>query len=357
VLFALLYSVLRLLLHALIDRRRPEAELRLELLVLRHQLGVLQRQVKRPHWRPADRLLLAGLSQRLPRPTWPCFLVRPATLLGWHRDLVRRKWALVARRPRCGRPGLVAERRELILRLARENTRWGYRRIQGELLKLGVRCSHETIRGILRRHGLPPAPLRARTTWRQFLRQQAHQILATDFFTVDTVWFQRLYVLFFIELGSRRVHLAGCAANPSAAWVAQQARQLAWRISDGELRPRFLLRDRDAKFTRAFDEVFRTEGVEVIRLPVRSPVANSFAERWLGTARREVLDHVLIFGRRHLENVLSEFVEHYHKARPHQGLGQRTPSGDIRDQPLTAARIVRRDRLGGLIHEYERAAA
>ncbi len=131
---------------------------------------------------------------------------RPATLLGWHRDLVRRKWDLFARRPRCGRPGLLAERRELILRLAWENTRWGYRRIQGELLKLGVRCSHETIRGILRRHGLPPAPLRARTTWRRFLRQQAHQIL-TDFFTVDTVWFQRLYVLFFIELGSRRVHL------------------------------------------------------------------------------------------------------------------------------------------------------
>src|ERR1700730_3996135 len=180
--------------------------------------------------------------------------------------------------PRRGRPGLVAGRRDLILRLARENTRWGYRRIQGELLKLGVRCSHETIRGVLRGHGLPPTPLRAQSSLRQVLRQHAHQIMATDFFTVDTVGLQRLYVLFFIELGSRRVHLAGCTANPSATWVVQQARQLAWRIADGELSPRFLLRDRDTKFTRAFDEVFGSEGVEVIRLPVRSPVANSFAE-------------------------------------------------------------------------------
>jgi putative transposase len=212
-------------------------------------------------------------------------------------------------------------------------------------------------RGVLRRHGLPPAPLRAQTSWRQFLHQHADQILATDFITVDTVWLQRLYVLFFIELGSRRVHLAGCTANPSAAWVVQQARQLAWRVAEGELRPRFLLRDRDAKFTRAFDEVFGSEGVEVIQLPVRSPMANSFAERWVGTARRECLDQLLIVGHRHLEYVLGEFVEHYQQARPHQGLGQRTPSGEPALAPLPAGRIVRRDRLGGLIHEYERAAA
>ena len=154
-------------------------------------------------------------------------------------------------------------------------------------------------------------PLRTRTSWRQFLSQHAHQILATDFFTAYTVWLQRLYVKFLIELGSPRIHLAGCTANPSATWVAQQAGQLAWRIADGELRPRFRLRDRDANFTRAFDDVFRSEGVEVIRLPVRSPVANSFAERFVGTVRRECLDHLLIAGRRHLEYVLKEFVEHY----------------------------------------------
>jgi transposase len=163
---ALLYSVFRILLEALVDRHRSDASLRLELLVLRHQLRVLERQIKRPRWRPRDRLLLAGLSQRLPRTSWLSFLVSPETLLRWHRALVQRKWAIFARRPRRGRPGLVAERRELILRLARENTRWGYRRIQGELLKLGVRCSHETIRS---RDGLPPAPLRAQTSWRQFL--------------------------------------------------------------------------------------------------------------------------------------------------------------------------------------------
>ena len=169
-----------------------------------------------------------------------------------------------------------------------------------------------------------------RTSWRQFLRQHAHQILATDFFTVDTVWLQRLYVLFFIELGSRRVHLAGCTANPSATWVAQQARQLAWRIAEGELRPRFLLRDRDAKFTCAFDEVFRSQAVEIIRLPVRSPVANSFAERFVGTVRRECLDHLLIVGCPHLEYVLKEFVEHYQESQPHQGLDQRTPERPAR---------------------------
>ena len=170
---ALLYSIFRLVLEAFIDRRRSDANLRLELLVLRHQLRFLERQVKRPRWRSADRLTLAGLGRLLPRSTRFCFLVTPQTLLRWHRDLVRRRWALFARHPRLGRPGLAAERRELILRLARENTRSGYRRIQGELLKLGVRCSHETIRAVLRRHGVPPAPLRTRTSWRQFLRQHA----------------------------------------------------------------------------------------------------------------------------------------------------------------------------------------
>ena len=164
--------------------------------------------------------------------------------------------------------------------------------------------------------------------------------------------------MFFIEPGSRRVHLAGCTTNPSATWVVQQARQLPWRIGDGELTPRFLLRDRDAKFTWAFDEVFQSEGLQVIRLPVRSPVANSFAERWVGTAPRECLDHLLIVGRRHLESVLCEFVEHYQEAPPHQGLGQRTPSGEpVVARVTPAGWIVRRDRLGGLIHEYERAAA
>ena len=191
---------------------------------------------------------------------------------------------------------MARELHHLILKLARENEGWGYRRIVGELRKLGYRCSNLTVRKVLHRHGLEPAPRRSQRTWREFVRQHADQILATDFITVDTVWLTRLYVLFFVEVGSRRVHLAGSTYNPTAEWVVQQARNLAWKVQDGALRAKFLLRDRDSKFTAAFDEVFKSEGVEIIRLPYRRPVANAFAERWVGLARREVLDRVLIFG-------------------------------------------------------------
>jgi putative transposase len=242
------------------------------------------------------------------------------------------------------------------LKLAGENSRWGYRRIQGELRKLGHRCSHQTVRRVLRCHGLLPAPRRGRRSWREFVRQHADQMLATDFFTVDTVWLTRLYVLFFIEIGSRIVHLAGCTESPNEAWVVQQARNLVWKLQDGELSARFLLRDRDSKFSVAFDEVFKSEGVKVIRLPYRRPVANSFAERWVGSVRRECLDHLLIFGRRHLEKVLGEFIEHYHQARPHQGLDQRQPCPPTGKIIVMDGPVERRDRLGGVLHEYSRAA-
>jgi hypothetical protein len=205
---------------------------------------------------------------------------------------------------------------------------------------------------------LLPAPRRSQRSWREFVRQHAEQILAADFFVVETVWLQRLYVLFFLELGTRRVHLAGCTAHPNADWVSQQTRNLAWELQDSELQIRFLLRDRDAKFTRAFDEVLGGEGVRVIKLPYRAPRANSFAERWVGTARREALDHILIFGRRHLELVLREFIEHYEQARPHQGLEQRVPRPRRQlEEQRTAGPVIRLDRLGGLLHEYFRQAA
>jgi hypothetical protein len=270
----LIYSTVRSLLDLLVLYRKTEAALQIEVLALRHQLRVLERQVRRPHFQPDDRLLLSALSRLLPRPCWRSFLVSPETLLRWHRELVRRKWALYGRRPPRGRPGQSAERQELIVRLAVENPRWGYRRIQGELLKLDCRCSHGTVRNVLRRHGLLPAPRRGQRSWREFVRQHADQMLAVDFFTVETVWLQRLHVLFFLEVGSRCVHLAGCTASPTGAWVAQQARQLAWLLQDGKIRARYLLRDRDSKFTAGFDEVFRSEGVEVVRLPYRSPRAN-----------------------------------------------------------------------------------
>jgi putative transposase len=194
------------------------------------------------------------------------------------------------------------------------------------------------------------------------VRQHANAIMATDFFTVETVWLARLYVLFFMEIGSRRIHIGGVTARPGGEWVVQQTRNLAWKLQDGELRASFLLRDRDSKFTRAFDQVFTSEGVEVIRLPFRSPLANAYAERWIGTVRCELLDHFLIFGQRHLAIVLEEFLAHYHEARPHQGLDQHLPTPDrpLETPPLEAPpvdrAIVRHDRLRGLLHEYAWAA-
>ena len=201
----------------------------------------------------------------------PSLLPRPETLLRWHRDLVRRRWAAFPRRPPRPHPARDPERRECVLRLARENPRWGYRRIQGEALKLGFRISHMGLAKILRSQRIPPAPRRSQTTWRQFVRQHATQMLAIDFFTVETAWLQRLHVLFFIEIAGRKVHLGGITASPTGEWVAQQARNLAWKFQDGALRARYLLRGRDSKFSAVFDQVFRSEGVEVVRLPFRAP--------------------------------------------------------------------------------------
>ena len=325
--------------------------------MLRHQLTVLRRQIPRPRLEPADRALLAAVSRVLPRSRWSCFFVKPETLLRWHRRLVAGAWTYPHRRT--GRPPLDQEVQQLIVRLAKENPTWGYQRIKGELQHLGVRVSATAIRTTLRRHGLDPAPRRADGTWRAFLRQQAAGIVACDFFTVDTVWLRRLYVLFFIELDTRRVHLAGVTANPDGGWVTQQARNLLLVLGDQGRRVRFLLRDRDAKFSRGFDDVFRSEGGEVLVTPVRAPKANAYAERWVRTVRTECLDWLLIVGRSHLEQVLRVYVQHYNGHRPHRALGLAAP-----DPPagLTVVgedqqgRVHRRDLLGGLLHEYRRAA-
>lgn len=331
------------------------AALEVENAVLRHQLAVLGRTVKRPRLRRRDRVLLAAASTLLPRYRWSVLLVRPQTLLRWHRELVRKKWAY-RRRHRPGRPRIDPEVRELVLRLARENPRWGCVRIQGELRKLGIRAGATTIRTILRRCGLGPAPRRDGPSWSEFLRAQAQGMLACDFFTVETAWLRTLYVLFFIELGSRRVQLAGVSANPDSAWVTQRARNLA--IEDRLESVRFLLHDRDAKFSGPFDEVVRSEGVSVIKTPIRSPKANAVAERWVRTVRDECLDHVLVFGPRHLEQVLRGYVAHYNAERPHRSLDLAAPAGahQTRGSP-PRAEIGRRDVLGGLIHEYYAAAA
>jgi len=283
--------------------------------------------------------------------------VRPETLLRWHRRMVARRWTYPTRST--GRPPISEEVQQLVVRLARENPRWGYQRIHGELLRLGWRVSASSIRRILRAHGLDPAPRRAQTSWRSFLRQQAAGIMACDFFTVDTVFLRRVYVLFFVDLGSRRVHLAGVTDHPTGPWVAQQARDMVISLGEPAAAWRFLIRDRDAKFTRVFDDVWRSTGIEIIRTPVQAPNANAVAERWVGTVRQECLDQLLIVGRRQLVRVLRRSVEHYNQRRPHRSLGHIPPLAPVVAEARSGSvpgRLRRRDLLGGLIHEYEPAA-
>jgi putative transposase len=354
-LVSLVYLLFRRALAVAALRFRSREFKELEIIVLRHELAVLRRQVVRPRLEDADRVFLAGASRLLRR--GPAFFVRPDTLLHWHRELVRRRWTYAGRRP--GRPAVTDELRELVLRLACENSRWGYQRIVGELAGLGVQVCASTVAKILRQAGVPPAGARARPCWREFLRTHAQTMIACDFFTVETLWLGRLYVLFFIELGSRRVHLAGCTANPSGTWTVQQARQLAWSLSERPTPIRFLIHDRDSKFTQGFDEIFRSEGVEVIRTPFQAPKANAFAERWVGTIRRDCLDWILIVSRRQLEQVLRVYIDHYNGHRPHRALELTPPMPHRRLRPVNSdppERVHRRDRLGGLIHEYAAAA-
>jgi putative transposase len=351
-----LYWAVRRLLELLVLLGRDEREKEVEILVLRHELQVLRRQVACPRLQAADRAVLAALSQVLPRARQRSFLVQPATLLRWHCELVRRRWTCRHQPP--GRPPLAAQTLQLVLRLAAENPTWGYKRIHGELVGLGIPLSASSVWNMLRRHGIEPAPRRGSVSWREFLRQQAAGILECDFFTVETLWLRRLHVLFFIELARRRVHLAGVTANPNSAWVAQQARNLIMTLAEEGQRPRFLIRDRDCKFTAAFDEVLRSEGIRVIRAPVAAPQAKSHAERWVGSVRRECLDRILIVSHKHLERVLREYVAHYNTHRPHRSLEQQPPL--LNPHPVPANdrewRVRRRDRLGGLLHEYEPAA-
>jgi transposase InsO family protein len=328
-----------------------------EIAVLRHQLAVLRRQVIRPRYTPTDRIVLATLAKLLPRDRWPIFLVTPSTLLRWHRELVRRRWTYSTHCRR--RRGLDPRVVELVLRLAHENPRWGYVRIVGECRKLSVQVSATSVRSMLRRHHLRPAPRRSGPTWTQFLRIQAAGVLACDFLTVETVGLSRLYVLFVLEVERRRVHLAGITAHPTDAWVAQAARNLLMDLGEHADQFRFLIRDRDAKFTAAFDTVFTAADIEIVKIPPRAPRANAFAERWVRTVRTECLDWVLVWNRRHLEQVLTQYLRHYNTARPHRGLGLKTPITGPEPTQATVhpiRRIERTDVLGGLIHEYRHAA-
>jgi putative transposase len=351
----LLYLILCQLLGWLALLARGQTSKNAELLMLRHEVAVLRRQVTRPRPTWPDRAVLAALARLLSRECRYHRLVTPDTLLRWHRALVGRHWTKPHRPP--GRPSTPPELRRLTLRLAAENPTWGYRRIHGELVQLGYRVAPSTVWLLLKRAGIDPAPRRADLTWRQFLSAQAQGTLACDFFHVDTVLLQRLYVLFVIEVASRRVHILGVTANPTGRWVTQQARNLLMDLADRIGQFRFLIRDRDAKFTHSFDAVFGSEGVRILRTPVRAPRANAFAERWVGTVRHEVLDRMLIVGRRQLETMLAGYVAHYNEHRPHRALGQAPPLGVASSAaPPADMRVVRVDRLGGLIHEYSQVA-
>jgi transposase InsO family protein len=290
----------------------------------------------------------------------------PATLLAWHRRLVAKRWTY----PKCqpGRPRVDKETTVLVLRLATENPRWGYRRIQGELLKLGVRLAASTIASIMRRNGLDSAPRRQGPTWREFLRAPAAQVVATDFFTVDTALFRRLYVLFVIELGRRRVWITGVTEHPDAGWVTQQARNISGELIDGGIEVKFVVRDRDTKYVGSFDEVFRADSARILKTAVQAPNMNAHAERFVRSIRSECLDHIIVLNERHLVRVLRTYLRHYNRRRPHQGISQEVPTLPPATLPMVSSDpcsrrgrhppgpVVRHHRLGGLINEYQLAA-
>jgi putative transposase len=353
VLFRLVYLAVSRLFAWLVLLTRSDASKDAEILVLRHEVAVLRRQVARPkpHW--ADRAVIAALTRLLPRRLRFHRIVTPGTLVAWHRRIVKDKWTY----PNAtGRPPVPEEIRDLVRRLARQNPQWGHRRIQGELLGLGYRIGEGTIRRILAAAGLAPAPRRASPTWRQFLASQASGILSCDFLHVDTVFLRRLYVFFVMEIENRRVHILGVTAYPTGAWTAQQARNLLIDLGERAGHFKFLVRDRDSKFTAVFDEVLTSTGARIIKTPVRSPQANSYAERYAGTLRRECLDHLLVHGERHLRKILAEYEQHYNEHRPHQAREQRPPLYEPDETSDLTIPIRRRKTVQGLISEYRRAA-
>ncbi|MEY9847991.1 putative transposase [Streptacidiphilus sp. BW17] len=335
-----------------------------EILVLRHQIAVLERQLggDRVQLGPEDRAFLAALLVPLPREFLHRMrlLVQPDTILRWHRDLLQQRHARTCRPKRSGRPPTVRSIRLLVLRLVRENPSWGYRRVHGELSTLGIKVAASTVWEILKAEGIDPAPDRGAITWADFLRTQADALLACDFIETVTLTGQRQYILAVIEHATRRVRILGKTAHPTANWVAQAARNLVMDLEDAGATVRYLIRDRDSKFPALFDQILADAGIQVVLTGVRIPRMNAIMERWVQTCRHELLDRTLIWNESHLRRALREFEQHHNAHRPHQAINQAAPLRPV-PEPLEPGQITRldirrRDRLGGVIHEYRHAA-
>ena len=317
----------------------------LEIIVLRHQLTVLRRQVERPTVTDGDRTLLGAIAAALPKALRQGWIVTPETLLRWHRRRIARHWTQPPTR-RTGRPPTPVELSELILRLARETPTWGYRRIQGELLHLGHKIAKTTVWQILKDNGIDPSPNRSNVTWTGFLHSQA--AVACDFFTVDTAFLRRYYVLFFINVNTREVIFAGITANPTGPWTTQAARNLFLRHGEQLADSKALVRHRGSHFTANFDAVFRYEGLKILKTPIRRELLNN---------PHGCPVHI-IWNRRQLERLVIDYIAHHNEHRPHQSLDQRPPSPveDPPDSPAPTVTVLRTTRCDGLINEYQNAA-
>ncbi|WP_344591447.1 integrase core domain-containing protein [Actinomadura vinacea] len=333
--------------------------------MLRHQITVLERQLDgtRVRFTSPDRALLAALLHRLPPVALRRMrlLVRPDTVLRWHRDLIAGRHAARSKPKRPGRPPTVRSIRLLVLRMVRENPSWGYRRVHGELLVLGIQVAASTVWEILRDAGIDPTPQRSSATWAGFLRSQAEALLACDFLETVTLTGTRMYVLAVIEHHIRRIRVLGATAHPTAPWVTQAAKNLVMDLEDADCRARFLIRDHDGKFPDLFDAVLADVGIRVVLTGVRMPRMNAVMERWVQTCRRELLDRTLIWNQRHLLHTLREFETFYNLHRLHQGIANARPT-KLLPPPITGPdeiahlNIRRAQRLGGILNEYEHAA-